>query len=241
MKPLSVLVVLFTSLWVLCAFAEDLVEMKNGDVYRGTIIQQKMNSFVQIRFRDGNEKRIRWAGIKELKRNLDTEAGSSNSDGSASHVSPFNNPQYLEMDNSSRYEGVLSMTRGGIQFSASGHTIDVEAQANYLIVHHIQVGTIVQWIHWRLAGANFDMPLVALGSVTINFPFDTHLKDAFFLTGGLGIYDDIAGTDFAFGFWAGKRIRIIDHLSYRPAVGIMNAGSRSLFFQVMPLAFSIIL
>jgi hypothetical protein len=46
----------------------DVIQMKNGDVYRGQIIDQQFNQFIQIRFTDGNEKRIQWSEVKNVKR-----------------------------------------------------------------------------------------------------------------------------------------------------------------------------
>ncbi len=48
------------------SFAGDLIRMKNGDVYRGEIIEQQMNKFVQIKFKDGNEKRLDWKDIESI-------------------------------------------------------------------------------------------------------------------------------------------------------------------------------
>lgn len=48
--------------------AADVVEMKNGDIYRGEIIQQEFGSYIQVRFSDGNEKRLTWEAVKGVKR-----------------------------------------------------------------------------------------------------------------------------------------------------------------------------
>ena len=46
------------------ALATDVVRMKNGDVYRGEIVQREMNDFIQLRLKDGNEKRLTWNDIE---------------------------------------------------------------------------------------------------------------------------------------------------------------------------------
>ncbi len=46
----------------------DRVDMKNGDVYRGTILEQRFGEFIQIRFSDGNEKRLDFNEISQIKK-----------------------------------------------------------------------------------------------------------------------------------------------------------------------------
>lgn len=48
--------------------SNDVIFMKNGDVYRGKILEVKMNKFVQLRMNNGNEKRIQFNKIKEFKK-----------------------------------------------------------------------------------------------------------------------------------------------------------------------------
>ncbi len=49
------------------SFALDVVRMKNGDVYRGEIVEQKFNEYIQIRS-NGNEKRLKWEDVKETSK-----------------------------------------------------------------------------------------------------------------------------------------------------------------------------
>jgi hypothetical protein len=53
------------------AFATDVIHMKNGDVFRGEIVKQEFNKSVQILFKDGNEKNIRWKEIKTITKEED--------------------------------------------------------------------------------------------------------------------------------------------------------------------------
>lgn len=48
--------------------ALDVVTMRNGDVYRGDIIRQENNQFIQVRFSDGNEKRLDFKDVAEITR-----------------------------------------------------------------------------------------------------------------------------------------------------------------------------
>ena len=46
----------------------DTIEMKNGDVYRGKIIKESFNEFVQIGLSDGSEKHLLWTDIQTATR-----------------------------------------------------------------------------------------------------------------------------------------------------------------------------
>ena len=46
----------------------DVVLMKNGDVFRGRIIEQDFGKYIQIKFNDGNEKRLVWSKVKNVKK-----------------------------------------------------------------------------------------------------------------------------------------------------------------------------
>ena len=48
--------------------AADVVRMKNGDVFRGEILEQEMGKYIQIKFSDGNEKRIEWQGVDKISK-----------------------------------------------------------------------------------------------------------------------------------------------------------------------------
>lgn len=46
------------------ANAMDVITLKNGDVYRGEIIHQEIDKYIQIKLNDGNEKRLKWNEVK---------------------------------------------------------------------------------------------------------------------------------------------------------------------------------
>src|SRR5690349_11024456 len=48
--------------------ATDVVRMKNGDVFRGEILKQEMNHYVQIQLDDHNEKRLKWEEIHSIEK-----------------------------------------------------------------------------------------------------------------------------------------------------------------------------
>ncbi len=72
---------MFRICFLLCAllspsFAEDLIDvisMKNGDVYRGRITEQQLNNFIEMRFDNGDKKRILWKEVKNVKRESSTK------------------------------------------------------------------------------------------------------------------------------------------------------------------------
>lgn len=215
--------------WTRAAVADE-VELKDGDVFQGTIVEEKLNQHVKVRLPNGKEKKIKWAQIKEIKRG----GGSSGSSGEGLFA------EYAEMDSTSRHEAVLSMANGNVMFNANGHYLWLRAQYYYMPIHHIQVGAYIDWTHVRANNANLNAPLMLQGSAEINFPFDVPLKDAFFGGTNLGLWD--AGkTEFAFGFFVGKRFLVLDRLSYRPTAGILKVGGMDLFFYVHPIAVSLIL
>jgi len=53
-------------------FATDVITMKNGDIFRGEIIHQEMNQFIQVRLSDGVEKHLKWDEIQGIKKELNT-------------------------------------------------------------------------------------------------------------------------------------------------------------------------
>lgn len=46
----------------------DVITMKNGDVYRAEILKEDFGKYVQILFKDGNEKRLHWQEIDSIER-----------------------------------------------------------------------------------------------------------------------------------------------------------------------------
>lgn len=66
------IILLITSLFISQAYGMegeiDVVLMKNGDVFRGRIIEQEFGKYIQIKFNDGNEKRLTWSKVKNVKK-----------------------------------------------------------------------------------------------------------------------------------------------------------------------------
>lgn len=63
--------ILFLSLLCLVAseaFATDTVHMKNGDVYKGEIVEQKFNKYIQLKLSDGSEKHLNWKDIDDVEK-----------------------------------------------------------------------------------------------------------------------------------------------------------------------------
>jgi len=75
-QSLAILVISLLLVTPTSAIATDVVNMKNGDVYRGEIIEQELNSFIQLRMRDGNEKRLDWNNVKSVKKEESSPAPS---------------------------------------------------------------------------------------------------------------------------------------------------------------------
>lgn len=61
--PTIIILLMSTNLMAL-----DIITMRNGDIYRGDIIRQENNQFIQVRFSDGNEKRLDFKDVAEITR-----------------------------------------------------------------------------------------------------------------------------------------------------------------------------
>jgi len=61
--PLFYLLILLSSSM---ALGQDVVRMKSGNVYRGQVLEQRFNQYIQIRLSDGNEKRLNWQEIQDI-------------------------------------------------------------------------------------------------------------------------------------------------------------------------------
>ena len=42
--------------------------MKNGDIYKGKVLAKELNRFIQVEFSDGNQKRLLWDEIENIKK-----------------------------------------------------------------------------------------------------------------------------------------------------------------------------
>ena len=50
-------------------FATDVVRLRNGDVFKGEVVEQNtIENFIQLRFSDGNEKRINMNQVESIKK-----------------------------------------------------------------------------------------------------------------------------------------------------------------------------
>ncbi len=59
------------------AFSADMLQMKNGDVIRGEILEQRIDQYVQIQTKDGNERRVKWSDIGAIKKEQDSGSSAS--------------------------------------------------------------------------------------------------------------------------------------------------------------------
>lgn len=58
----------FAAIAISTQASADVINMKNGDVYRAQIVKEEFEKFVQILLKDGSEKRLQWKDIDSLER-----------------------------------------------------------------------------------------------------------------------------------------------------------------------------
>lgn len=67
MKKISYLLAVIILAIPFSAIAADVIKMKNGDVFRGDVIEQKFGKHIQLKLADGNEKRVKWNEIESTE------------------------------------------------------------------------------------------------------------------------------------------------------------------------------
>ncbi len=144
-------------------------------------------------------------------------------------------------------EIITNFTRGTLysgkstKNGSSVTTIDI--QGKYLRVWNadVQVGGMVGLN--SVSGGGSRTLLTALGIGIYNF--DTNIKQAFFVEGGVGIYPVLNDTSleyeskFGFYFGGGKRFPIWERVSYVPSASLVKKGDLELAFDIQFLNFSI--
>lgn len=113
----------------------DVIVMKNGDIFRGTILEQDFGKYIQIRFKDGNEKRVTWNQIRTVKKEAVTSEvkafdapeetlaiGPVNAQPQAS--SPLKDPSVISENGMKHVEDSFRVA-GGITLSTASTTSDV--------------------------------------------------------------------------------------------------------------------
>lgn len=57
----------YNQMIIKCAKISSVI-LKNGDVFKGVIIEEKEGEYIQIQFKDENQKRIKMSEIEEIKK-----------------------------------------------------------------------------------------------------------------------------------------------------------------------------
>jgi hypothetical protein len=215
------------------ARADEVVRMKNGDIYRGKIVQHEREKFVQIRLKDGNEKRLQWPEIEGILNEDRPREGLSGA-GEVLFGSPSPSGRF-------RQEYILSATKASFVFSENGHDIQIAVAYRYAVIPEVQLGYQVGWQHTKSANV-----LVFLVGPTFNLGVDeeTGFAKAFFLSVGAGLTvvdtTTSSGTEFTFGAELGKRIAVTSHLTYQPSVSFVKISGAVALFGITPLAFGLV-
>jgi hypothetical protein len=68
--------------------SSDVVEAKNGDVFRGAVVLQEFGKRVTVRMGDGSEERVPWKNIKEIRMNLESRPSSKTDLNRSEQVAP---------------------------------------------------------------------------------------------------------------------------------------------------------
>lgn len=142
------------------------------------------------------------------------------------------------------HEIVLSGVSGDFSFGGGTTRIGVSADYHYsLIPETLQFG-IQSAITYAQSATSSSTIVTMLAGPTLNFPM-TEMRNAFFLAGGVGfVFAESSTTsimNLAFAFTLGKRIQILENLTYRPSFAITKVSGASALFVLSLLSFSLVL
>jgi hypothetical protein len=142
------------------------------------------------------------------------------------------------------YELQTTLTGGGLEsLKKGGETttvINFQASVTKVIRSNLQAGVEAQFFNESGGGGSSYFEVLGVGL----YNFDNNLKESLYAKAGLGMLNVINDkfkneAKFAFLVGGGKRIPILDRVTYTPEARIIvvDGGTR---FQVMALNFSIL-
>lgn len=246
------------------AWALDTVRMKNGDVYRGEVVERSgEGAYIQIRFAGGNEKRLKYEDIY----NITTEPLEPVPPHSATEpleTMPQPRPTQSEnivgpseaapvTTNSGRKSEIFASSSAGVLTFAGGTTsVALSGGFGFLVSPGIQLGFAGAWAYSAQAENQVLSATMIAGRITINLPAKPSIEDAFLITGGIGpahVYS-LSGlvknstTALALGGSLGGRMQLSEGFNYVPSVGIAKvtgAGAEvpeAILIQVIGFSFT---
>jgi hypothetical protein len=68
---MNIFALIIASLFLITSVSADIIKMKNGDVYRASVLKQEFGNYVQIQLKDGSEKRLPAVDIESIESEID--------------------------------------------------------------------------------------------------------------------------------------------------------------------------
>lgn len=153
------------------------------------------------------------------------------------------------------HEIIFNATRatgGNLNFaspSGGGNTtttFGLSAGYNYQFMPGLQVGLLNGGFNYASTNGTSVTQWDFLAGITLNWPMTDKLDNAFFVDAGAGLVHvnaTVAGVSasankFQFGFEAGKRFTLTEHVNYRPSVSYVKVTDVGGTFAINFLAFS---
>jgi hypothetical protein len=165
---------------------------------------------------------------------------------SRTNTTPAPAPRTYSFASNTLHEVVISPSQISIQsykYSKSRTDINIYGAYNHHLMDNMQVGGEGGIISGTDSKGDSKALFAAMGVFTWNF--DTNLREAFFVNGGLGLYPSYVKKDgdfeskislFAGG---GKRFEVWGKLNYMPYARIWKRGDENTSFEIQALNFSI--
>ena len=153
-------------------------------------------------------------------------------------------PQLLPLG--SRLE-VTAGTNGLFSFSDVSKQISVFVESRYRLTQVLQLGASFAYRYQSVSGVS-DTALQGLFGVTINFPLDSGIQNAFFVSPLVGVttgqttFGNVmvsSNTQFTTALHLGKRFALGENVAYAPSIGVVKELSFSPSFTIQPISISV--
>ncbi len=183
---------------------------------------------------------LTFATLAQAQHRTRTHKNTNTSSSSSSAFSSYSFASNVE------HEVVLSPTKVSIESykdSKSRTNINIYGAYNHFFQDQMQIGGEGGLISTLDSKGDTKTLIAAMGVFTYNF--DSNLRDAFFVQGGLGLYPayvkDNAEYNSKISFFAGggKRFEVWGKLNYMPYARIWKRGDENVRFDVELMNFSI--
>jgi hypothetical protein len=140
-----------------------------------------------------------------------------------------------------RHEVSISASTANLRAQKDTTTFGIGSGYDYAVAEYLQLGVEGNFAHADVSGAK-STTIQALAGPMLNYSFERDLSTAIFGGPVAGVtYEsrtNTSSTDFTFGDELGARVRVVEHLSYRPTLMLTKVGDRDPIFQASALSFS---